>query len=422
MTNTSTDSMKWVSALSTRPFLEAAVEEVVTQARSLLDVSPDLGFVFISSAFASEYSRLLPLLREKLPDVPIVGCSGGGVIGVNQRGKVLEAEGEPALSLTLAHLPNVNVHPFYVSASDLPDLDSPPDAWAELIGVAIADQPSFVLLAEPFSARINDLLQGLDFAYPGAAKVGGLASSGVLGGSSTGLFCNNRFYREGAVGVALSGNIVLDTIVAQGCRPIGQTFYVTEGERHIILNMKEDDGSGNWSENCKVNRSPLEQLRDLVQGLNEDDRQLAQQNQIFVGVAQNEFKQSLEQGDFLIRNLIGVDPRVGAIAIGDTIRPGQRIQFHLRDAETSAEDLDVLLRRYVQAARSHPSPVGSLMFACLGRGEGLYGEPNFDSQLFTEHLDIPISGFFCNGEIGPVGHNTFLHGYTSVFGIFREKA
>ena len=107
MTDTTSNSMKWASALSTRPFLEAAVEEVVDQAQTLLDTTPNLGFVFISSAFASEYSRLLPLLKDKLPNVPIVGCSGGGVIGVTPRGKVLEAEGEPALSLTLAYLQNV---------------------------------------------------------------------------------------------------------------------------------------------------------------------------------------------------------------------------------------------------------------------------------------------------------------------------
>ena len=244
----------------------------------------------------------------------------------------------------------------------------------------------------------------------------------MLGSGATGLFCDDRFYREGAVGVALSGNIVLDTIVAQGCRPIGQPYWVTEGERNILLAMQEDDGSGLPSDRCAVNRSPLEQLQDLVQALSEDDRQLAQQNHIFIGVAQNGFKQTLEPGDFLIRNLLGVDPRVGAIAIGDSIRPGQRIQFHLRDAETSAEDLDLLLRQYVRAGKTNPSPVGALMFSCLGRGEGLYGEPNFDSQLVNEYLEnLPIAGFFCNGEIGPVGGSTFLHGYTSVFGIYREK-
>ncbi|MBW4524374.1 MAG: FIST C-terminal domain-containing protein [Phormidium tanganyikae FI6-MK23] len=414
------NSMRWASALSTRPFLEAAVEEVVSQAQAILQASADLGFVFISSAFASEYSRLLPLLRDKLPGVSIVGCSGGGIVGMTQRGKAREVEEEPALSLVLAHLPEVQIKPFYVSASDLPDLDSPPDTWTDLIGVSPAESPNFVLLAD--LPRVNDLLQGLDFAYPGAAKVGGLASSGMLGSGATGLFCDDRFYREGAVGVALSGNIVLDTIVAQGCRPIGQPYWVTEGERNILLAMQEDDGSGLPSDRCAVNRSPLEQLQDLVQNLNEDDRQLAQQNHIFIGVAQNGFKQTLEPGDFLIRNLLGVDPRVGAIAIGDLIRPGQRIQFHLRDAETSGEDLDLLLRRYVQASQSNPSAIGALMFSCLGRGEGLYGEPNFDSQLVNEYLeDLPIAGFFCNGEIGPVGGSTFLHGYTSVFGIYREK-
>ncbi len=418
----SSDSMKWASALSTRPFLEAAVEEVTVQAQERLQAEANLGFIFISSAFASEYSRLLPLLQEKLPGVPLVGCSGGGVIGVTSREKVLEVEGEPALGLTLAHLPDVQVKPFHIIGDELPDLDGSPQAWAELIGVAIADQPQLVLFADPFSARINDLLQGLDYAYPTAAKIGGLASSGMMGGSS-GLFCDNRFYREGTVGVALSGNIAIDTIVAQGCRPIGQPYWVTEGERHIILALKEDDGSGDVTVSCPGSRSPLELLQGLIQSLDEDDRQLAtQENRIFIGIAQNEFKQTLDQGDFLIRTLMGVDPRLGAIAIGDRIRPGQRIQFHLRDSETSADDLEMLLERFQQTVPSNPSPAAALMFACLGRGEALYGEPNFDSQLFHEYVNsVPVSGFFCNGEIGPVGSNTFLHGYTSVFGICRAK-
>jgi small ligand-binding sensory domain FIST len=421
MVELTTDSMRWANALSTRPSLEAAIAEVVTQAKDLLQRPADLGFVFISSAFASEYSRLLPLLRDQLPDLPLIGCSGGGIVGMTVRGKALEVEGEPALSLTLAYLPGVKVKTFHLEAEELPDLDSSPDAWAALLGVPLSDQPHFVLLADPFSAKINDLLQGLDYAYAGASKVGGLASSGAIGGNS-GLFCDDRFYREGTVGVALSGNLVLETIVAQGCRPIGEVYWVTEGERNILLGLQEQDCLDKDSTGgCATQRLPLEVLRDLIQTLSEDDRELAQHS-LFVGVAQSEFKQDLEQGDFLIRNLLGVDPRVGAIAIGDRIRPGQRIQFHLRDAETSADDLEVLLQRYQKEAGSRSSPVGALMFSCLGRGEALYGEPNFDSQLFREYLDdVPLSGFFCNGEIGPVGNSTFLHGYTSVFGICRER-
>ena len=157
--------------------------------------------------------------------------------------------------------------------------------------------------------------------------------------------------------------------------------------------------------------------------MDEEERELAQ-NALFIGVAQSGFKPSLTRRDFLIRNLVGVDPRNGAIAVADKIRPGMRVQFHMRDAQTSEEDLENLLRRYrlerleTNVGDVKASPVGALLFACTGRGEGLYDEPNFDSDLFEKYLGpLPIGGFFCNGEIGPVGATTFLHGFTSVFGI-----
>ncbi|EKQ69369.1 hypothetical protein OsccyDRAFT_1996 [Leptolyngbyaceae cyanobacterium JSC-12] len=418
-------SMRWVSALSTRPSLESAIAEVVERTLAVLQHSADLGLIFISSAFTSEYPRLMPLLQEKLPNVPMIGCGGAGVIGMGNYSRAREIEGEPALSLTLAHLPGVLVHPFHLPPESLPDLDSSPDTWVDLVGVAPTQQPQFVLLAEPAFGRINDLLQGLDFAYPGSAKVGGL-SSGGFGSNAGALFCNYQLHREGTVGVALMGNIVLDAIVAQGCRPIGQPFLVSEGERNIMLALEAQGEvtSNSFAGGAAVSQkgTPLEMLQDLIQNLSEEDRLLAQHS-LFVGVAQSEFKQTLEQGDFLIRQLIGVDPRVGAIAIGDRIRPGQRIQFHLRDAKTSAEDLEAMLRRYqVNNPNSSSTAIGALMFSCTGRGEGLYGQSDFDSQLFTNYFPgVPLSGFFCNGEIGPVGGNTFLHGFTSVFGIFRQR-
>ena len=412
------NEMQWVSALSTRPSLESALKEVIEQADRLLEGPADLGLIFISSAFASEYSRLMPLLKELLPIPALIGCGAGGVIGTNRGGMTEEVEGSPAVSLSLARLPGVNVRTFHVEAEQMPDLDSPPDTWVDLLGVPAHEEPQFIILADPFSSKINDLLQGLDYAYPGAPKVGGLA--GGDGSRGVALFCNYQLYREGTVGVALSGNIVLETIVAQGCRPIGRPYRVTEGERNILLKLEEqtdDPGFGG------TGRSPLEALRELVQTLSEEDRELAQHS-LFVGVVSDEFKLVLEPEDFLIRNLLGVDPKVGAIAIGDRVRLGQRIQFHLRDARTSAEDLEMLLERYQRAADDRGiSSAGALIFSCLGRGEGLYGEPNFDSRLFGRYLNnIPLSGFFCNGEIGPVGGNTFLHGYTSVFGICRQSS
>ena len=162
-------------------------------------------------------------------------------------------------------------------------------------------------------------------------------------------------------------------------------------------------------------------MRDSLLSLNETDRQLAQQS-LFVGIVSDEFKLNLGPRDFLIRSLLAVDPKSGAIAIGDRVRPGQRIQFHLRDARTSAEDLELLLDSYLQERNVANYPVGALMFSCLGRGQGLYNRPNFDSSIFDRYLNnIPLGGFFCNGEIGPVGGRTFLHGYTSAFAIFSPK-
>ncbi|WP_017651374.1 FIST signal transduction protein [Fortiea contorta] len=406
------EKMQWANALSTRPSLEAAVTEVVERAVSLLSAPADLGLVFISSAFASEYSRLLPLLAEKLSVSVLVGCSGGGVIGTTTDGQTQELEAEAALSLTLAHLPGVDLQVFHIISEELPDLDSSPDAWVDLIGVPPSPTPQFILLCSSFSSGINDLLQGLDFAYPGSVTVGGQASAGGMSGR-TALFCSDThnglcsgMYREGTLGLALSGNIVLETIVAQGCRPIGKPLQVTKAERNIILELDE--------------QVPLVVLRDVIANLSEKERMLAQHS-LFVGVAMDGFKLALHQGDFLIRGILGVDPSAGAIAIGDRVRPGQRLQFHLRDAEASAEDLELLLQQYQHQRETESSALGALMFSCVGRGEGLYGQPNFDSELFRRYIkDIPVGGFFCGGEIGPIGGNTFIHGYTSVFGICRD--
>jgi len=401
--------MRWVNVLSLRPSLEAAVEEAVNLAQEKLgDQTADLGFMFISSAFASEYPRLLPLIRERLGIDHLIGCGGGGIVGIPPIGGAKEVEQEPAFSLTLAHIPGVTVRSFHLEADQLPDLDSSPQAWVDCVGSDPQSQPCFILLADPFSSRINDLLQGLDFAYAGRPKVGGLASGRSLRGGC-GLFCNDRYYESGTVGVALSGAIEMKTIVAQGCRPIGPIFQVVEGEQNILLKLMATEETRS--------SSALEALQGVVRSLSETEQALAQHS-LFVGLAHSEFQFELRPGDFLIRNLIGVDPRVGALAIGDRVRPGQRLQFHLRDAQTSAEDLRLLLERYGEESAYKPV-AGGLMFSCLGRGMGLYQEPDFDAQLVQRYLGtLPLGGFFCNGEIGPIGGSTYLHGYTSSFGLF----
>jgi small ligand-binding sensory domain FIST len=418
--NLTTEQIQWVNALSTRASLEAAVNEVISRTKTQLAAQADLGIIFISSAFASEYSRLMPLVQEQLALPYLIGCSGSGIIGMNVAGKVQEVEAEPALSLTLMRMPNAKIQTFHLSADDLPDLDSPPQRWIEAIGISPESRPLFILFSDPASSKITELLEGLDFAYPDSIKLGGLASSSIIG-NRAGLFHNYKQCFEGSVGVAITGNFTWETIVAQGCRPIGPVYRVTRGERNIIFGLVRDREPVSSGSTSSLKDSPLQTLRDLVEELSEDDKELAQTS-LFVGIARNEFKEYLSQGDFLIRNLLGIEPKTGAMAIGNRVRIGQRIQFHLRDARASAQDLELLLEECAASLESSdriPDPaIGAFMFSCLGRGKQLYGEPDFDGRLFQRYFpNIAVSGFFCNGEIGPVGGSTFLHGYTSVFGI-----
>ena len=295
---------------------------------------------------------------------------------------------------------------------------APRKKWIDLLGISPETEPHFILLADASTAKIKELLQGLDFAYATSTKIGGLTSGSSLFGGS-GLFCNHQLLHEGTIGIALSGNIILDTIVAQGCRPIGPSFRVTQAERHIALEVEELTNSlGDEMEPI----TPLEALEDLLQDLEDEDRALAQQG-LSVGIASTEFKEKLEPGDYLIRDLIGVDPKVGAIAIGDRIRTGQRIQFHLRDAQASAEDIETLIMRYhSRVAQANNAPQAALVFNCLGRGEAFYGEPNYDIGILQTYIpNISTSGFFCSGEIGPIGGSTYLHGYTASIGIFPHQ-
>jgi len=388
--------MKWVSAVSTQVSLEMAVKDIAQQVQKVIP-TPDLGFLFVGGSFASEYPRLLPLLQQYLAIRHLIGCSGGGIIGGGW-----ELEDKPAISLLAGSLPTAQVQMFHCTTADLPDLDSAPQKWQELIGVDPAVQPSFVLLGDAFTFPINDFLQGMDFAYANCVKVGGLASGG---NAYNALFMGDRLYRQGLVGVAVWGGVTIDAVVAQGCRPIGGIMQVSQCDRNLILAVD--------------NQPPLVTLQKLVEQMSESDRQLVQ-NSLFIGLVMDEFKAVPTQGDFLIRNIIGVDPRSGAIAIGDRIRAGQRVQLHLRDARASSADLYANLQSYQQRLpQVEPSAV--LLFSCLGRGERLYGKPNHDSLVVAECLgDHPIAGFFCNGEIGPVGDTTFLHGYTSVLGILRQ--
>jgi small ligand-binding sensory domain FIST len=361
----------------------------------------DLVIAFISPGFSGNFQWVAPFLAERLPSGIFVGCTGGGIIGGGQ-----EVESTPSLALVAASLPGVDLYPFYMSPRDIPDLDSRPDGWAKALRIPENVQPDFMLLSD--GQRITDLLQGMDFAFPHRAKIGGLVSGARY------LFGQEKIYSEGTVGVGFVGNIVLDPIVAQGCRPIGPPFKITHSERHMLYALED--------------QPVIEVLREVLSELNDRDRELARHS-LSIGILSGEVGDSLlnvsggektATGTFLIRSLMGISSE-GALAVGARLRPGQMIQFHIRDGRTSAEDIHLLLSRY--HAENGQQARGALLFSCLGRGEQLYGVPDHDLNCIQRYLGpIPVGGFFCNGEIGPVGSETYLHGFTSVVGLFRPKS
>lgn len=388
--------MRWCSAVSTAPRLTDALDELEHEL-SHLGASPDFLCGFLSAHFRDSYEEFPERLRARFAPRAMLGCSAAGVIGGGR-----EVEQQPAISITAALLPEVTITRFHVETEQLPTPDDGPGAWWQLLGVQAQPTPHFLILSDPHTCDPTRLLEGLDYAYVESAKVGGLASDGV----GNILFLDDAVHRSGTVGVALSGNVVVDPIVAQGCRPIGQRHVITRCRQNLLLEL---DG-----------RKPTDVLAEIYLGLSSADQSLLQHS-LHLGVASTGLVEDSQPRDYLIRNVLGADPRHGALAIGASLRPGQSVRFHLRDSQTADDDLSQTLSRY-QARDAQTSPAGALLFSCTGRGEHLYGHPNHDSNAFRDRLQgVPLGGFFCAGEIGPIGSSTHLMGYTSSFGVFRPR-
>lgn len=393
--------MKWASTVYTGSTdiqgLDSAIEKLLQD----LDAEQcDLLFLFVSPHFKSQYSQIAERILVRLSPTTMIGCSGMAVIGGGE-----EVEHAPALSLIAATLPGVTCHAVYTDAVDLPDNDAPPEQWKEWLGLSTVQEADFVLLADPFSTPVEQVVLGIDYAFPQATVVGGLASAAGKARENA-IFLNDQIYRDGMVALALHGNIQLDAIVAQGCKPIGEPLTVTCCNHNILL---EANG-----------KQPVQLLEELIHSLDEYDRNLLQTS-LFLGLEMTPFNSPPQQGGFLVRNLLGIDYEHGSMAVGALLHEGQVVQFHLRDKLTSALDLDIMLSQYLMDEQTG-NAAGALLFSCLGRGEQLYGTPNHDSDRFASRIgNVPLAGFFCNGEIGPVGPSTYVHGYTSSFGIFRPR-
>ena len=328
----------------------------------------------------------------------MLGSTAEGVIGREE-----EIEREPAITLVAARLPGVELAPFVLQPSNWDELLNDPPSFHQAVGAPDSTK-LFMMVADPFTTPMDDVLDAFNSCYINLPLIGGLASGSSRPGGNA-LLLNDRLINNGAVGVAFSGDFEVDVIVSQGCRPIGRALKVTNADRNMIFSLEGE--------------TPLVYLQHLIEQLPADDKALLN-NGLFIGRAISPDEETLGRGDFLIRGVMGIHQESEAIVVGDNIEVGETIQFHLRDASTAKEDLEMMLTSR-NCFTTHQ--VVGYYFPVMGRGTRLYDHPNGDVETIQGILgNINLAGFFCAGEIGPIGGKNFLHGHTASMVLFRPQA
>jgi small ligand-binding sensory domain FIST len=387
--------MRFHSAVSEQDSALAALETILDQARESLDAEPDVAFLFFTGHHLEDADALVGRAWRELEPQALVGCSAEGVIGAER-----EVERKPGMALLVGSLPGVRVHAFHVGGDDWHDVLSGEEEFVERVGCG-PETRCVLGFGDPFSTPVNRLLPAFDQWAAGAPLVGGMASAARQPGGNV-LVCNDAGHDGGFVGLSLSGPLSVETVVSQGCRPVGRPFVITRSRENVIEQLG--------------GRPAMEALRATVAELDEPDRRKLA-NGLFVGRAISEYRETFGRGDFLVRNVIGVDQETGALAVTDYVRTGQTVQFHVRDAATASEDLAAML----EAQSAAPNrPAGGLLFSCNGRGSRMFRQACHDVGAARRAMpQTPLAGFFAAGELGPVGGKNFIHGHTASFALFR---
>ena len=370
----------------------AAALDAALEARDQLGgASCDLAMVFGGGDHLMNPEETLEGIHEALAPGALIGCGAGGVLAGRR-----EIEGGTALSVWAASLDDGSAHTFHARAIESDDTISV-EGLPELEGAAGA-----ILLPDPYSFPTDAVLHELAGRAPGVPLVGGLAS-GRGDGSGAVLWHGEEVVEGGAVGVRFD-DVELLPCVSQGATPLGPELTITAAEGQVIAEL--------------AGKPALETLREVVLALPEEERDLISRG-LLLGLVIDGGKPDYVQGDFLVRGLIGADPDEGSIAVGAAgVSPGQVVRLHARDAASADRDLREALglRR---TALGGAQPAGSLVFTCNGRGRGMFGHPDHDAEAIGDELgDAPAAGFFAAGEIGPVGGESFLHGFTATVAVF----
>ena len=354
---------------------------------------PDLVIAFVSGYQPDDFDDALKRIGELTNARTVLGVTCQSLVAGKQ-----ELESTMGISLWAAHCPDAEFTPMFLellSKDGNPEFSGlPQGGWKE--------DSVLIMLSEAYSFPADGLLDFLNSHHPGVRVFGGVSDSG-LNPSDARLMLNGEIYDHGAVAVRISG-VTVSTVVSQGCRPIGSTFIVTDSERNIIGTLG--------------GQPSLDVIKQIYATLPTQDQARVEQG-LHLGIAMTELKNEFQYGDFLIRNVTGIDEESSSITVGDYIRKGRTVQFHIRDQVSASIELKSMLEKEIKK-ESPCSPAGALIFTCNGRGSNLFEQPHHDAALLGEIVgDVATAGFFAAGEFGFVGGSNFLHGFTASIALFK---
>ena len=380
------------SGLSTEADARFGAAEAAAAARDALGGRPcDLAVVFAAGAHLAAPEATLEGVHDALAPDELIGCGAAGVIG-----EMREVEEGTAVSVWAAALDGGSATPFHAEVEALGEGEGVLSGLPDLAGAAGA-----LLLSDPFTFPTDAVLRELSSTVPMLPVVGGLASARSPD-AETPLLMGDEVVTEGAVGVRFDGVEILPC-VSQGASPIGPELTITACEGAIIGEL--------------AGRPALEKLRETIEALTAEDLRLVQGG-LLMGIVVDPNKPEYLQGDFLVRGLVGADPDTGQVAVGTTVRPGQVVRLHARDAASADRDLRAALGARMEALGGR-APAGALLISCNGRGAQMFGHAHHDAAALDHELGgAPAAGFFAAGEIGPVGGEYFVHGFTATIAVF----
>jgi len=401
--------MRFASAFSTNENLQLALDEACGAVVDEIDSSIDVAFVFFSMEYVNREAagkgvpaeqlaaELASQLAQRLGTENIIGCCGESIVA-NQ----YELQWQTAISIWAGNLGKAQIEGCHLQYRNLGN-DAAFQGWTDSLTGQWPDQSTVFAFADPFSFPMDLFLQRINEDREEVPVLGGIASGASQPGEAR-LILGRQVFDSGAVLLRISGELVIDAVVSQGCRPIGRPMVITSCERNEIHELG--------------GRPALEQLQEIFQSLPVREQKMVNQG-LHVGRVISEYTDRPQQGDFLIRNVVQIVEESGTIAIADYVRPGQTVQFQIRDHESAHAELKQLLSEAV--AEADTTHQAALLFNCNGRGTRLFPVEHHDAALLRECCGaIPVAGFFAAGEIGPVGGSNFLHGFTSCIALFRK--